>query len=257
MAATWAGTARTTESARYVPDAVVATQPATCRSEVSPSGARSSRVTGDPVRRRSPRTATRASTIRSIPAAGEWKTGAAGSATAAVRRRPASRPSVDRAGASSWGAMTAQLRSSARPALIPPSSGSTRRSNTRSPTHARMTAPTLRSPLVPRALSRVPPIGTSGTPSPASRSRSAGASSPGATVSGSSGTPRTLGDGMGHRASSNHNEAFRADGETSSVSMPSSTHRSSAHGTRTRNASAPASIGSPSSIGSSRGPVRR
>ena len=57
--------------------------------------------------------------------------------------------------------------------------------------------------------------------------------------------PSTLGAGRGRRAPSNHREARRALGATSSSPRPSSAHRSAAHGTRTRKASAPSSTSRP------------
>ena len=227
VAAAWAGVVTTTASAVVEWSAVRTTQS---------SSDRSIAVTLAPVRTRSPSRLVNAATRRPMPPTGALKTGAAGSSASWARRSVASRPSAWRAAASRPGAMVVQLSSSARPALTPPISGSTRRSKTASPTHDRITVPTLRSPSG---------RGELGRPAPARRCRSAAGRIPGATTDGSSGTPSTLGEGMGRIVPSNQSEACRAAGATNSSARPSSAHRSVAHGTLTRKASAPSSTSVP------------
>ena len=94
----------------------------------------------------SARRSKRVSIRRPMPPEGVAKIGAEGLVSPTVFRKTARSPSGDRAALSNCGAITAQLRWSACPALIPPSRGSTRCSNTWSPTQDRTTVPTARSP---------------------------------------------------------------------------------------------------------------
>ena len=176
-----------------------------------------------------------------MPAGWALKMGVAWSAPAVAMRRVASSPSSLRAALRNCGVIEAQLISSARPALTPPSSGSTSRSRTASPAHDLITSPMLRSPAGPS------PAGScfSGSPGPASLLRSASGRRPGWTIAGSSGNPRTLPAGIGRSRSSSQSDADRALGATSSSDRPSSVHRSAAHGTLIRKESAPSSTGSP------------
>ena len=197
-----------------------------------------------PVRILSPRRPASVSARRDMPAGWPLKIGASGSAPATARRRVASNPSSLRAARRNWGAMAAQLMSSASPALMPPSNGSTNRSRTACPAHDRITSPMLRSPAGPSPAGS----GSAGSPGPASRARSSSGNSPGWTEPGSSGRPNTLPLGIGRSRSSSQREADRALGATNSSEMPNSAHRSAAHGTRTRKESAPSSTGSPAKV---------
>ena len=100
----------------------------------------------------SPSSAARASTIRVTPPRTLWNTGGGSApvrlapcrAAASCRAAPSGPPR--RAASCRGGAQASMLIRSADPALIPPSRGSTSRSNTSSPTRGRSTSPTEASP---------------------------------------------------------------------------------------------------------------
>jgi hypothetical protein len=183
---------------------------------------------------------TSASTSVPMPPRGAKNTGADGSGTAA---RCAAHASMSdgaplRAAASSCGTVAASDSSSVSPALMPPTSGSTRRSSTSSPSRSRTTAPMVGSPsgaTSGRARSSrarsIPAVDT--MPLAASSSRSVG-------------TPRTWAAGSGRSSPRLQTRAVRAAGDTRSPSMPSSRHSSRPSGTRARKASADSSSIAPS-----------
>ena len=182
--------------------------------------------------------ASRASTRRAMPPMGVAKIGA-------VRARPPRRRgagsrcaprtermrlgSPERAAASSWGTTAARLRWSVSPALMPPTSGSTRWSTTSSPSRRRRYGPMATSSPGDRGVGRIGgqvEVGSATRSTPAADTDAGGGQ--GVEV-GRHAQHVAAGQGLAG-AVDGRGGAVRSAGETSSPSSPRSWHRSSAHG---------------------------
>ena len=198
------------------------------------------RPAGRPAARARPRR--RGTPVRRAPGPGPRSATVDGQARRR-RRRPRMRLRDPAAASASWGAVAARLRSSARPALMPPTSGSTRRSTTSGPSGPRPPRrPTGR---------RSAPAGSGAAPGrgrPGHRRRRRARPTRSSGPQRRSGTPSTWPSGSGPQPAPGPDERLARRRRDQVVARGRARGTGlGAQGTRARNVSGPASTGTPPS----------